>query len=303
MWIWQAVAVAAALVASICYIRGRRNAYRFTPHTVNGSRLAAWCFAIGLLLAAFAWPLPQLAQTHILARTGQLICIAFLGAPILWLSLPFHFGTLGAPVSVRRVVARLLVRPSVLSPLLAFLTQPFFVWFFYLCMVLLWHDPAIVRWTMQSELRQHLALIPLLIAALLFWQQITMMGPRRYTRTPPLARFGMLIAVEIPNVVVGITLAFAGAPFYDFYSTTELNAIAAGSAFSQQTMSGALVWVFGSMVYIVSIVLVVNEIFRREGIERPDPPANWDSDERFIAPGLEGRLREAGRVPHDWKEV
>jgi cytochrome c oxidase assembly factor CtaG len=144
--------------------------------------------------------------------------------------------------------------------------------------------------------------VPLLGAALLFWQQITRMGPRRYTTASPFARFAMLVGVEVPNIIAGITIAFRSTPLYSFYAAQETEAIARGAAMSQQTVSGALVWVFGSLVYIVSIVLVVNEIFRREGVNRAEPPAGWDSDERFIAPGLEGRLKEVTHAPHDWRE-
>jgi hypothetical protein len=47
---------------------------------------------------------------------------------------------------------------------------------------------------------------------------------------------------------------------------------------------------------------VVNEAFVREGFRR-DPPAYWDSEERFIAPGLEGRLNELEYQPHDWDKM
>lgn len=300
--IWTFAVLLLATVTVVIYLRGWFAQRRSGSTLANRARLAAFSLALLLWLAAFVWPLPALAETRLLARTAQLVFVALLGAPIFWLSASFHVMTPAMPRALRICVTRLLVRPSRMAPLLAGLTSPFIVWFVYLAVVLMWHDPSFVAWSTAAPWRTHAQLLPLLLAALLFWQQITRMGPRRYTKASPFARFAMLVGVEIPNVVAGITIAFRTTPLYGYYAFQEPDAIARGSALSQQTVSGALVWVFGSLVYIVSIVLVVNEIFRREGSNRPEPPIGWDADERFIAPGLEGRLKEATHTSHNWRD-
>jgi len=299
---WLAGTVLLAGAFTTYYLRGWASLHRSGSTLANRQRLAAYFFALILWGAAVAAPLPALAETRLLARTAQLVCIALLGAPAFWLSAPFHHVARGVPARARQPLTRLFVRPSRISPLLAGLTTPFMVWFIYLAVVLMWHDPSFVAWSTAARWRTHAQLLPLLGAALLFWQQITRMGPRRYTTASPYARFVMLVGVEIPNLAAGITIAFRSTPLYTWYAAQEPEAIARGAAMSQQAVSGALVWVFGSLVYIFSIVLVVNEIFRREGVDGPEPPVGWDSDERFIAPGLEGRLKEATHSSHDWRE-
>lgn len=300
--LWQALVLLLAMLYLFVYLRGWRALRRAGSTLANRPRLVAALLALMLWLAAFVYPLPMLAETHLLARTAQLVCIALLGAPFFWLSAPFHITAVGAPRPLRSLATRLLVRRSTLTPLLAGITMPFVAWFIYFALVTMWHDPAFVAWNRAQPWRHHAALLPLLGAALLFWQQITRMGPRRYTTASPAARFIMLVAVEIPNVIAGITIAFSRTPLYHYYALQEPAQIARGEAFSQQTLSGALIWVFGSLVYIFSVVMVVNEIFRREGITQSQPPVGWDSDERFIAPGLENRLKEAAHIPHDWRD-
>ncbi len=300
---WNASVGAAALLFLTGYTVGWLRLRRWMPGTASPARLAAALAATLLFWTALAGPLAVLSANHYLARMGQQVAIFLLGAPLLWLALPFHTVAWAAPAPMRRRLAAAFVRPARAAPLLHLLTNPAVVWFAYLSAFLTWHDPAFVAWSMAAPLRRTLAPLLLLVPALLFWQVIVRTGPRRFVRVPPLARFAMLVAIEIPNVVAGITITFRESPLYAYYAALP-NAAAYldGSGFSQQTLGGALTWVFGSLVYIFSTVLVVHEIFHKENIHSPQPPPRWDADEKFIAPGLEQRLTGVGWQPHDWRD-
>lgn len=298
--LWNLVVWAAGAVLLAVYLHGRGQLARIAPTLAGRLRLVYFAAALAGWVEALAFPLAPLSQSQLLARTGQLVLVCMVAAPLFWLALPWHVMAWAMSVPFRNRLTKLCVRPSRLSPFLHALTSPIFVWFFYLSVVLIWHDPGFVEWEMAALVRQRLAVLVLAAAALLFWHQITCGGPRRYSRTPPMARFAMLVGVEIPNVIAGISIAFRTTPVYAWYATQpSVDPSAWQNAFSQQTLSGALTWVFGSLVYITSIILVVNEAFEREGFRRA-PPANWDSDERFIAPGLEDRLNEVDFQRHDW---
>jgi cytochrome c oxidase assembly factor CtaG len=279
---------------------GARRIAPVAPGLARRLRLVCFVVALAAWAAALSWPLAPLSQANVLARMGQTVFICMVAAPLFWLAAPWHVLNWALPVAARRRMTSLIVRPNKLSPLLRFVTSALFVWFAYLSAVLIWHDPAFVNWEMASPWRQRIALLVLGGAALLFWQQITAMGPRRYTRTTPLARVGMLLGVEIPNVIAGITIAFGATPLYIYYAALAGTDIAQQqTALSQQALSGALTWIFGTLVYVTSIVLVVNEVFEAEGFKH-DPLSNWDSEHRLIAPGLEERLNEYDRPRHDW---
>jgi cytochrome c oxidase assembly factor CtaG len=170
--------------------------------------------------------------------------------------------TAALPLPIRERLTAIYVRPSRFSPYLNAATSPIFVWFFYLSAILIWHDPGFVEWEMASPLRQHITLLVQTAAALLFWQQITRGGPRRYSRATYVARVVMLLGVEIPNVIAGMSIAFRTTPLYAWYGMLPgTDAAILQRALEQQGLAGALTWVFGSLVYITSIVLVVNEAF------------------------------------------
>ncbi len=298
--LWNALVWGAAAALLFLYMRGRRRVAPFAHGLTSPLRLA--CFGVGVAswAAALAWPLAPLSQSHLLARMGQTVLTCMVAAPLSVVAAPWHLLANALPFSVRRRVAALGVRPSRWAPLLHGFTSAIFVWFFYLSAMVLWHDPTFVAWQMAAPWRQRLALLVLGLAALLFWQQITRMGPRRYTRASPLARIGMLLGVEIPNVIAGIAIAFSTTPLYSYYASLQgADAQSLQNAVSQQALSGALTWIFGTLVYVTSIVLVVNEVFAAHDF-RHQPLEEWDSERRLIAPGLEERLKEYDRPRHDW---
>lgn len=299
--LWNsAVWIAAAGLLGV-YAYGQARLARRVPTLAARWRLLFFAVAMLCWAAALAFPLAPLSRSNILARMGQTVLICMVAGPLFWLALPWHTLTSALPPAWRNRLTALCVRPSRVSPLLHALTSPIVVWFFYLSAVLIWNDPLFLAWEMAGVGRQRIALLVLGAAALLFWQQITRSGPRRYSRATPLARGSMLLGVEIPNVIVGISIVFRTTPLYTYYANLPgTSATALQSAYSAQTLSGALTWIFGTLVYVTSIVFVANEVFVREEMVAAHTLSNWDEEGRFIAPGLEDRLDEPGWRSHDW---
>jgi cytochrome c oxidase assembly factor CtaG len=301
---WRVLVIITVVFSVLVYRGGWRRLRTAVPALAQPLRLASFVAGALCVVIALASPLATLSQSYLLARTGQQVLLCMLAPPLLWLACPFHNMAWGSPIWLRRGLAHWFVRPSRLTPLLNAVTQLGVVWLLFLCSFFLWHDPLLVNAAAAYPLVRTLSLIWLFLVALLFWWQITTTGPQRYTHDSPLARVAMLISVEIPNLATGITLAFASSPIYLAYSNTFLTGAvdATRPPVADQFASGVLLWIVGSLVYISSAILVINQVFRREGIGQAQPAANWDAEEKFIAPGLEDRLFEVGRERHDWEK-
>jgi cytochrome c oxidase assembly factor CtaG len=276
---------------------------RWLPRLATRTRLITFLLGSALAVAALAAPLPWLSPSFMLARSAQKIILCFLAGPLIWLAYPLHVTAFAWPRPVRVHLARWFVRRARLSAPLRLAGGPFVVWFAYVATFAMWDDPGFVNATMPVPLLRALLPAWLFFVALLFWSQIMLAGPQRYTRTGVVGRALMLIGVEAPNLAAGITVAFATYPIYRYYegmraAFPELYA-GAMPLVAEQFLSGAITWVFGSLIYIAAIVAVVNQLFKREG-SKPHHLANWDTDEKFIAPGLEGRLGDAAHAAHDW---
>jgi cytochrome c oxidase assembly factor CtaG len=131
------------------------------------------------------------------------------------------------------------------------------------------------------------------LLALVFWWHVVGAGPRLHK---PLAAWMvaiLLVLTEILNMVTGVSIAFAGEPIYAHYASAWAAAPAGArlDVLGDQALAGGLVWVAGSLLYVSSIVLVLNRLFVEHGEGGPAPALDWDDDDRMIMPGLEHRVR------------
>lgn len=279
------------------YLRGWQRLRLVLPGLANLPRLFAFALAVLFVSLALIWPLHELSRYFLLARTFEKVSLVMLAAPLFWLSCAFHVIVWGLPSSLRRRTARFWFRTRPFTQKLRMIFQPGLVWFIFLASFLFWHDNIFVSLSMPNPFLRSVAPLWLFTAALLFWWQVVGTGPRRYTTRSPWVRLGCLLSVEVPNVTTGMFIAFHQHGIYDYYialrNAEPQRFLDSLTIIEDQGFSGALNWVFGSLVYFGSFVLVLNSVWRSvANSSQPQPPLNWDADEKFIMPGLEGRLKE-----------
>jgi putative membrane protein len=290
--IWQASAAAVLLLVAILYARGWQRLHRAQPALATRARLVALAAALLALSLALVWPLPIWSNYLLTLRSLQKVLIAMIAAPLLWLSCPVQVIAWEVRGPARRALVALHRGNGLLARTGRALTRPLVTWFAFLGAFLFWHDPQAVPFMVGGGWFHYVAPWLLFGAALLYWWPIVDTGPRLHSRLPAWVLIVYIITVEIPNMVAGVTIAFSAAPLYAHYATLHPagRALLPLTATTDQVTGGALVWVFGSLVYIAAVVGVLHRLFRREGSTAPHPLAGWDANEKFIAPGLEQRV-------------
>lgn len=271
---------------------GWRKMRRAMPTLATPLRLFVFVVAMVALSLALVWPLPDWSNYLLTMRSIQKVLTCMVAAPLLWLAAPVHM-LLWATRGWTGHAFATLHRPGWPKTIVHHLTRPLVAWFLYISAFLFWHDPTLARWLISGQLAHTGAPWLLFIAALLFWWPVVDSGPRFHRNLPPWLLVFSLISVEVGNMVAGITIAFSTDPIYPQYQAIRsqlapdalpLNLV------TDQIAGGAIVWVFGSLVYISSIVFVLLRLFRKEeGSTAPLHLPNWDDHAKFIAPGLEHR--------------
>lgn len=292
--IGESIALLLLAALAIGYVRGWRHLRRALPMLASPARLVAFSVATVALAFAFIWPLPGWSNYLLTMRSLQKVLICMVAAPLLWLSSPVHVVVWGTRSRSRRAFLALLT-PGRVRQTATTATQPLVAWFAYVAAFLFWHDPAVAGFLIGEKAAHTLAPWLLLIAAMLFWWPVVDSGPRLHRTFPAWLLIISLLSVEIANMVAGITIAFSMEPIYQSYTTVRAQLAPDALPWSQSTdqiMGGAIVWVFGSLVYISSIVFVLLRLFRKEGSTTPQPLPNWDDNAKFIAPGLEHRVTQ-----------
>ena len=260
-WLVRFVIISILVMASTLYLRGWHRLRLAGSPLARASRLVFFASSLLLILVATLPPLYPLSHQFLFARALQKILMAMVAAPFLWLSCPVHISLRGLSFPWRQRVFRTLQPHTWSGQLLRTMTYPGTTWLIYVAAIVIWHDAAVVNWTMQGQTRHYLTLFVMFGAALLYWVHIIGTGFQLRWSLPGWMLFAYAVGVEIPNMTAGIAIAYSGRPLYSHYVVTH-----EGLAFSildDQMISGGLVWFMGSVVFFFSAVLIVNRLFIR----------------------------------------
>ncbi len=295
-WVLRLPVIAMLGLLGVGYWRGWRQLRRADRGLASPQRLLAFALSMLLFLLTLLPPLELFSRHFLLGRTVQKIVLAFWAAPLFWLACPFHIIVLGLPFAWRRRLTHWLRPRHWLGRGLRLLTQPAFNWLLFVSAIVLWHDAAVVDWTMPRPAMHLVALLVLGGVALLYWSHLVGTEPRLRRQLPAWVLFAYVVGVEIPNMATGMTIAYGRSAFYAYYAAQH-NLVASGlGVIEDQMVSGGLIWFMGSFVFFASAVLVLHRMFRHNKENSAQHFPDWDSDERMIAPGLEHRLKEK-RLP------
>ncbi len=290
----QGIAALLLLMLTAAYVQGWRKLHRAMPKLATPWRLLAFILAFSALSLALIWPLPGWSNYLLAMRSSQKAFICMIAAPLFWLACPVHFVAWGLRGRARQALVSLKSQGWT-KRLMYAITQPLVLWFIYVAAFLFWHDPSFAPFLLGRNWAHTLAPWLLLGASLLFWWPVVDTGPRLHRRFPAWLLIIYLLGAEIANMVAGMTIAFSADPVYAYYPAVRAQLGADVLPLSQlidQMAGGAIIWVFGSLVYISGIIFILHRLFRKDGSTTPQPIFDWDSQEKFIAPGLEHRVAQ-----------
>lgn len=303
-WTWHPVTLLLLTAAGTAYVAGWLHLRRAFPHRPNAKpkmsvgslgRLISFFIGLGAVALATLSPLAHLYDDMLLARATQQVLMGLIAPPFLWLAVPFHAVIRSLPFALRRKILGHLRPDARVGRTLRTATRPQIIWPLTFFGFLLWLDPAFLQWTLGAPWRHTLSLWSLWGLYMLFWWHAVNTGPRIHKPLPVGVVFAyMILGGEVPNLIAGVSLAFRETIAYPHYATTSGPAMLGITNLLDQTMSGGLIWVAGSFVYIISAILILSKVF--DTIEAPPPPSlDWIATERTIAPGLEHRAGQSGK--------
>lgn len=291
IWSFHPVTTLVLLGAVILYSAGYRKA-----HAVHCN--LCWrhvtAFTLGMLCLALATlsPLAALKMQFLFARSLQQVLVSILAPPLLWYShAPVCIGY-GLPDTWRQKLRRTGQTAPVYLAIVKRITSPGIVWPGTLVIFALWHEHTIVNGLMSSVWLSNAGLWLYFSAFLLFWWHAMAAPPRLHPALPIWLRFLFLIVGgEIANMVAGVSLAFRSQPLFAHYaSQTHDHAL---SALQDQMISGGIIWITGSFVYVLFAVSLLGQAVFTRALQPGVPARDWQTASlQTIAPGLEQRVKQ-----------
>lgn len=253
--------------AAVLYALGGRG--RVGMRGARRWRETSFYAGIAVLAVALEPPFDGWADTSFALHMAQHVLLLTVVPPLvvfgrpwprMWLPFPARArrsalqglarGAWSAPV---RLAGRVLTRPPVAIALLA-------------AALAFWHVPAFYAAAVDSELVHLLEHVCFLGASLLFWAPLLDAPPVR-SRIDNLRRAGWFAAAAVPGWILAIVLAYASKPLYPVYADLSHRAFGL-SAGGDQAIAAGVMWVPGSLAYLVAFVVFV---YRWLEPEAPSP--------------------------------
>ena len=239
------------------YLRGWWRLHCQRPQRFGVWRLGSFQLGLGTLLLALASPLEVLAEVLLQAHMVQHVVLMMVVPPLLVYGAPTLPLLRGLPhVVCKRVLGRLLTW-TVLRRLGRLITHPVLGWLAFAVATVAWHVPALYELALHSHFWHHVQHLCFLSTGIGFWWPVLQPWPSR-PRWPRWAMIPYLLLADMQNTALAATLVFAERILYPTYLTVpRMWGIA---ALDDQAAAGVIMWVPGSLAYLVPVGWLVMQL-------------------------------------------
>lgn len=299
-WNWRLEIILVLALAGTLYSRGWWQLRKRTHHRHQTRRVgqpwpltARWrlvSYLAGLIIMAVALMSPidvmggQLFFMHMI----QHLLLIMIAPPLLLIANPLAVVLWGLPNGARRRIgggiSTALHRESRFRRALRAVTAPGIVWLMWVIVIVGWHDPNLYNWALRSDFVHDLEHLSFFLVSMAYWWHVTGAGPRIHKQFGLLGRIVFVLAAIPPNMLTGVVLAFAESPIYSYY--LDVPRIWNISVMTDQRISGVVMWIPGSMMYIIAALVLISQLLSREERKPNLPEKAWASEDALLAPGL-----------------
>jgi cytochrome c oxidase assembly factor CtaG len=252
-WSFEPAVTIPIAVAAIVYGCGWATIRHRLPERFGTGRPAAFAAGLGAIVLALCSPIDAAGALLLRAHMLQHMLLMLVAPPLLWAGAPLAPLLLGLPRPVRRAVADVLGAPLV-RRLLTVLTHPTTSWIAFAAAFWIWHLPAAYELALASDPWHHVEHLCFFAAALLFWRPVILAWPAR-SPWPRWAMIPYLLLAELQNTILAAILAFADRVIYPTYAA--LPPTGSLSALEDQSLAGVIMWVPGSIAFLVPLLWLV----------------------------------------------
>ncbi len=242
--------VVALVLSGAIYERGWLILRRRAPHRWHGGQLAAFWGGLATMYLALASPIESFASLLLQVHMVQHVLLMMAAPPLLWLGSPMFPLLRGLPEPVRTYWIAPLFRSPSLRRLFTWLTHPAVALVLFSIATWLWHSPAAYELAVRSPDWHYLQHICFLGTGLLFWFPVV----RPYPSRPSWSIWILLpylFFADVQNTVLSALLTFSGKLLYPYYA--QVPRLGGLSAAADQSAAGVIMWVPGSIVFLVPL--------------------------------------------------
>ncbi len=263
------VTIALLLIAAI-YVRGWLRGRRLLHDDRDSTRLLCFLSGLAVLFLAIESPLDAFDSLFLSAHMTQHLLLMMIAPPLVLLGHPMLPLLRGLPKRfVKQGLGPFLSWP-LLQRCLRGLTSPPIAWLLFATSTLFWHLPKLyelaLRWPAWHAV-QHASFF---WTGILFWWPVVQPGPGK-SRWPRWTAIPYLLLGDILNTALSALFVFSGRLLYPAYAAVRASGL---SPQDDQTLAGLIMWVPGSIIYLVPAMVDCCAIAFRKSRRAPGPSAH-----------------------------
>jgi cytochrome c oxidase assembly factor CtaG len=252
-WPFDPWLLAALLLSAGVYLRGWLVVRRRDQALWHGSHIAAFFGGLAAIYLALASPIEPFAALLLSAHMAQHLLLMMVAPPLLWLGAPLFPLLRGLPRPIRIFWAAPLLSSPSLRRLSGWLTHPLTALVVFVAATWFWHVSPVYDLAMRSSGWHYLEHACFLGTAMLFWYSVVRPYPARPCWSPWLL-LPVLLVADLSNTALSALLTFCDRVLYPYYS--EVPHLGGLSSLEDQTAAGVLMWVPGSVAFLVPLCLI-----------------------------------------------
>jgi cytochrome c oxidase assembly factor CtaG len=263
-WTFEPWIIIPLLLGGAIYLRGWCQLHRRLPQRFTVWRLIAFQSGLLALFLALASPLHGLAELLLQFHMVQHLLLMMVVPPLLCLGAPTLLLLHGLPRPILKYTLSHVFASTALQQLGRFLTHPIVCLIAFIVSTVGWHVPSLYEMALRSELWHEVQHVCFLSTGMLFWWPVVQPWPSQL-RTPRWTMILYLLLADLQNTALSAFLIFSERILYPTYAAVpRLWGI---SALDDQAAAGVIMWVPGSVIFLVPVGLLVIRLL--------DPPRTW----------------------------
>jgi len=285
-WSWRVEVITTLLLAAAVHLVGRyRLKRRGSVRLISPWRTAAYLAGLALIWVALLSPIDVLSGQLFYMHMVQHLLLVMLAAPLLLLADPMPIMLWGLPDALRLEVGRWLRPGATFRKVVRAVTPPGLVWLYFVSVLVGWHDPNAYSAALRNELVHDAEHLTFFGTAVLFWWHIIGAAPHIHRRLSRFQRVAYTVSAVPPTLITGVAISLTNEPIYDYY--VGVARLGGMTVLDDQRLSGAIMWIAGSMMFLLAALILLARMVSGEEAKTPLPASQWGTEETLRAPGFE----------------
>jgi cytochrome c oxidase assembly factor CtaG len=269
-WSIPPVATFALLLTALTYLRGawllRRAGYPYLP----AWRIASFALGLFSLWFALASPLDTFSPFVLTAHMLQHMLLMMVAPPLILLGEPLIPMVRGMPRFAAREFAGPFLNWPVAERIGLALTKPVVALVLMGAVMFVWHVPGPYELALRSSAWHQTEHACFFFTSIIFWWPVVQPWPSR-AQWPRWAMVPYLVIADLQNTALSAILVFSDKILFPSYAAGP--SLFGLTPQEDQAAAGAIMWVVGSLAFIVPAILIAVQCLTRRRSEVASQPS------------------------------